>query len=128
MWLFFMHTPHVLMLMHMPFTLSLHVSLARYFSRALNESGLEYKPWNYDYKDCYRGLAVQAKQGSAVLFYSMLPNAELDERALHGGCPPAKGSKPKWGANQWVYNKPYAGINGPCQRRSIDAAKQRTDL
>lgn len=71
-----------------------------YFPRALNESGKEYKKWNFDYADCYRGLAVQPKQGTGVLFYSMLPNSELDERSLHGACPPRGQSKPKWGANQ----------------------------
>ena len=74
---------------------------------------------------------MKAKQGSAVLFYSMLPNTELDERALHGGCPPAPGSKSKWGANQWVYNRPFSHNNGPCEPRSVNDAKRsakRTDL
>eukprot|EP00035_Acanthoeca_spectabilis_P012603 m.227615 g.227615 ORF g.227615 m.227615 type:complete len:430 (-) comp15663_c0_seq1:2696-3985(-) len=88
-----------------------------YFPRALNESGKEYKKWNFDYADCYRGLAVQPKQGTGVLFYSMLPNSELDERSLHGACPPRGQSKPKWGANQWTYNKPDTPNSGSCTLR-----------
>mmetsp|Transcript_8270 Transcript_8270/g.24553 ORF Transcript_8270/g.24553 Transcript_8270/m.24553 type:complete len:462 (-) Transcript_8270:175-1560(-) len=84
-----------------------------YFPRALNANGTEYNRWNYDFADCYRGLAVKPRQGSGVLFYSMLPNSELDERSLHGGCPPRGESKPKWGANQWTYNKLDVN-NGPC--------------
>jgi hypothetical protein len=73
-----------------------------YFPRALNASGVEYNRWNYNYADCYLGLAVKPRQGSGVLFYSMLPNSELDERSLHGGCPPRGESKSKWGANQVI--------------------------
>eukprot|EP00041_Stephanoeca_diplocostata_P021802 m.515012 g.515012 ORF g.515012 m.515012 type:complete len:340 (-) comp21917_c0_seq3:490-1509(-) len=95
-----------------------------YFPRSLNASGLETNPWNYDYKDCYRGLAVPPKQGTAVLFYSMLPNAELDERSLHGGCPPRDGGK-KWGANQWIYNRVETPV-ASCKR--ITAQPQHIDL
>jgi len=78
-----------------------------FFPRALNESGLEYKPWNGDHEDCYRGLAVKPVKGNAVLFYSMLPDGRLDERSLHGGCRPAAGTEQvKWGANQWIWNHP----------------------
>jgi prolyl 4-hydroxylase len=57
-----------------------------YFPRALNAAGNEYKKWNYDYADCYRGIAVKAITGNAIIFYSMLPNGGLDERSMHGGC------------------------------------------
>lgn len=84
-----------------------------YFPRALNSDGVEYKPWNYDFRDCYRGVAVKPVQGDAVLFYSMLPNGELDERSLHGGCPPE--NETKWGANQWIWNV-KDGPNAPCKQ------------
>jgi len=90
-----------------------------YFPRALNENGEEYNPWNGDHNDCYRGLAVKAFKGNAVLFYGMLPDGRLDERSLHGGCPPrAEDGVPadtKFGANQWIWNAPrrYAGASFP---------------
>ena len=62
-----------------------------FFPRALNAEGKEYKPWNGDHEDCYRGIAVPPKRGNAVLFYSMVPDGRLDERSLHGGCRPHKG-------------------------------------
>lgn len=72
-----------------------------FFPRALNASGVEYKPWNGDHEDCYRGLAVKPTKGNAVLFYSLLPNGFLDERSLHGGCKPrGEADVVKWGANQ----------------------------
>lgn len=79
-----------------------------YFPRALNENGTEYKPWNGDHNDCYRGIAVKPVKGNAVLFYGMLPDGRLDERSLHGGCPPrGEGEQDtKWGANQWIWNQP----------------------
>lgn len=51
-----------------------------FFPRALNSEGNEYKPWNGDHEDCYRGLAVKPVRGNAVLFYSMVPDGRLDER------------------------------------------------
>jgi hypothetical protein len=57
-----------------------------FFPRALNSEGHEYKPWNGDHEDCYRGLAVKAVRGNAVLFYSMVPDGRLDERC--GPCCP----------------------------------------
>mmetsp|Transcript_7052 Transcript_7052/g.18410 ORF Transcript_7052/g.18410 Transcript_7052/m.18410 type:complete len:338 (+) Transcript_7052:380-1393(+) len=78
-----------------------------FFPRALNASGVEYNPWNGDHEDCYRGLAVKPTKGNAVLFYSLLPNGHLDERSLHGGCKPrGDDDVVKWGANQWIWNKP----------------------
>ena len=73
-----------------------------YFPRALDAAGREFSAWNFDYRDCYRGLYVPATQGDAVLFYSALPDGALDERSLHGGCPPDADTK--WGANQWIWN------------------------
>ena len=77
-----------------------------FFPRALNEQGKEYKPWNGDHEDCYRGIAVTPVRGNAVLFYSMVPDGRLDERSLHGGCKPKGSHIEKWGANQWIWNHP----------------------
>ena len=88
-----------------------------YFPRALNEEGKEYKPWNGDHEDCYRGLAVPPIRGNAVLFYSMVPDGRLDERSLHGGCKPRGSHIEKWGANQWIWNHP--------QRRSHSGVAPR---
>mmetsp|Transcript_13925 Transcript_13925/g.44651 ORF Transcript_13925/g.44651 Transcript_13925/m.44651 type:complete len:247 (+) Transcript_13925:1125-1865(+) len=77
-----------------------------FFPRALNSEGNEYKPWNGDHEDCYRGLAVKPVRGNAVLFYSMVPDGRLDERSLHGGCKPRGEGAEKWGANQWIWNHP----------------------
>eukprot|EP00884_Botryococcus_braunii_P003573 jgi/Botrbrau1/13216/Bobra.9_1s0007.1 len=38
-----------------------------------------------------KGLAVKTRKGDALLFYSMLPDGELDLRSLHGSCPTTKG-------------------------------------
>eukprot|EP00966_Prymnesium_polylepis_P199204 4615599-Prymnesium_polylepis.1 len=78
-----------------------------FFPRALNEAGREYKPWNGDHEDCYRGLTVKPIKGNAVLFYSIVPDGRLDERSLHGGCKPRGAHTEKWGANQWIWNHPH---------------------
>lgn len=91
-----------------------------YFPRALNEHGREYHPWNYDFKDCYRGIAVKAELGKAIIFYSMLPNGQLDERSLHGGCPPS-GDGLKWAANKWIWNH-HPTFSGPYPKREAAAA------
>ena len=33
------------------------------------------------------------RQGSAILFYSQLPDGNIDELALHGGMPVAQGAR-----------------------------------
>lgn len=77
-----------------------------YFPRALNNKGAEYKKWNGDFSDCYRGLSVKAVEGNAIIFYSMLPNGALDERSMHGGCPPSDEKAVKWAANKWIWSHP----------------------
>lgn len=44
-------------------------------------------------------LAFPWLAGDAVLFHSMKPNGELEERSLHAACPVIRGTKwsmPKW--------------------------------
>ena len=50
-------------------------------------------------------LKVPPRKGSAVLFYSQLPDGTLDPQSLHGGCPPIKGEK--WSGKVWVWNRPF---------------------
>lgn len=44
--------------------------------------------------------------GKVVVFFSLLPNGEMDEYSLHGGCPPSEGEQ-KWSANKWVWNAKF---------------------
>lgn len=59
---------------------------------------------------CRSRLAIRPRAAQAILFYSQLPNGELDPASLHGGCPVLKGEK--WAANLWVWNTPRDGFPG----------------
>jgi hypothetical protein len=60
---------------------------------------------------------VKAVRGKAIIFYSQVPTSALDERSLHGGCPP--NNDVKWAANKWIWNKP-ATFQGPFPKRERD--------
>ena len=45
--------------------------------------------------------------GQVIIFYSMLPNGQMDDFSLHGGCDVLDPSATKWSANFWLWNKPY---------------------
>lgn len=49
-----------------------------------------------------RGLQVVPARGDAVLFYSMLPDGNADDLALHAGMPIIGGEK--WVCNLWVWD------------------------
>eukprot|EP00934_Nitzschia_sp_Nitz4_P001876 Nitzschia sp. Nitz4//scaffold6_size259037//149610//151475//NITZ4_001086-RA/size259037-augustus-gene-0.322-mRNA-1//-1//CDS//3329556929//1876//frame0 len=49
-----------------------------------------------------KGLEVKPKVGQAVLFYSMLPDGNVDDMSLHGSNP--TGDHDKWLANIWVWD------------------------
>jgi len=66
-----------------------------YFPYARNNLGNETGPGS-------EGLKLKPKQGSAVVFYSMLPDGNLDERSLHAGTPVQKGEK--WIANIFLWD------------------------
>ena len=51
---------------------------------------------------CEKGFRVKPKKGTAILFYSMLSDGNLDEKSLHSGCPVKEGEK--WAANWWFYD------------------------
>ncbi|CEP00487.1 hypothetical protein PBRA_001541 [Plasmodiophora brassicae] len=50
-------------------------------------------------------MKIQPKKGRAVLFFSMRPDGNLDQSALHGGCPVIEGTK--WAANLWFWDERY---------------------
>ncbi|KAF5454617.1 hypothetical protein F2P56_024268 [Juglans regia] len=63
-------------------------------------------PWWNELSDCGKeGLSVKPKMGSALLFWSMNPDATLDPSSLHGGCPVIKGNK--WSATKWLHINEY---------------------
>lgn len=61
-----------------------------------------------DYKACSTGLKVTPQKGKVIIFYSMLPNGNMDPLSLHGGCPVEKGTK--YSGNKWIWNKPNVWV------------------
>jgi prolyl 4-hydroxylase len=53
---------------------------------------------------CEYSLRIPPKVGSAILFYSILPNGLGDQYSQHAACAVKNGTK--WAANKWVWNKP----------------------
>ncbi|XP_067220216.1 prolyl 4-hydroxylase subunit alpha-2-like [Chanodichthys erythropterus] len=47
------------------------------------------------------GVAVQPKKGSAVFWYNLLRNGEVNWNTEHAGCPVLVGTK--WVANKWIH-------------------------
>lgn len=60
-------------------------------------------PQNFD--DCSVGLKVKPERGKVIIFYSLLPNGNVDPTSLHGACPVLKDGI-KWAANKWIWNAP----------------------
>lgn len=57
-----------------------------------------------DWRNCDDGsFKYKPRQGDAVLFWSVAPDGEIDNRALHGGCPVKKGTK--WVMTKWLRSK-----------------------
>lgn len=55
-----------------------------------------------NWSDCAkRGLAVKAKKGNALLFYSLKPDGSEDVKSTHGSCPTLKGTK--YSATKWLH-------------------------
>ncbi|KXZ56832.1 hypothetical protein GPECTOR_1g750 [Gonium pectorale] len=66
--------------------------------------GNENKPIsNWTDCDADGGLKYKPRAGDAVLFWSALPDGNLDPHALHGSCPVVTGNK--WVAVKWLRNK-----------------------
>ena len=51
------------------------------------------------------GLKVEPTVGKAVLFYSQLPDGNLDDLSHHAALPVTKGEK--WLMNLWVWDPEY---------------------
>eukprot|EP00850_Spirogloea_muscicola_P010844 SM000065S20193 [mRNA] locus=s65:212497:213824:- [translate_table: standard] len=51
------------------------------------------------------GVAVRPRRGDALLFWSLRPDATLEPKSLHAGCPVIKGSK--WSATKWMRVQEY---------------------
>ena len=73
-------------------------------------------PQPRDYFDCSKGLSVYPQAGKVIIFYSMLPNGEMDDYSLHGGCDVLDEQATKWSANFWLWNKPYHFMDPARQR------------
>jgi len=48
-----------------------------------------------------RGVAVKARRGDAILFWSLKPDGAEDTFSLHAGCPVIRGEK--WSATKWMH-------------------------
>ena len=51
------------------------------------------------------GVAVKPKRGDGLLFFSITPEGEIDQKSMHAGCPVVKGTK--WTATKWIHARPY---------------------
>lgn len=72
-----------------------------FFPHYNNERGVR----TYDLTDCDTlegGLRSPPKEGRVIMFYSLLPNGDLDDKSLHGSCAVKEGTK--WAANKWLWN------------------------
>jgi len=87
------------------------------FPRAATAEYPDGGPLVHDYFDCSRGLSVYPQEGKVIIFYSMLPNGEMDDFSLHGGCDVLDQTATKWSANFWLWNKPYH-FNDPARKRT----------
>ena len=86
---------------------------------------LELRRWCDD--DDSAVLRAPPAVGDALLFFSMRPDAAVDEDAVHGGCPPRGGTK--WVAQQWftldpshTADAPDVPLEGP-ESRPVPAAR-----
>ena len=59
-----------------------------------------------DFLDCNRGLPVKPERLAVLIFYSMLPNGQMDDFSLHGGCDVLDDTATKWSANFWCGRAP----------------------
>mmetsp|Transcript_10710 Transcript_10710/g.12535 ORF Transcript_10710/g.12535 Transcript_10710/m.12535 type:complete len:315 (+) Transcript_10710:107-1051(+) len=63
-----------------------------------------------------RGLAVKAKKGDALLFWSLKPDGTEDTSSLHAGCPVIRGDK--WSATKWMHVANFGGGGAAAARKS----------
>jgi len=66
-----------------------------------------------------RGVKVVPANATAVLFYNLRSDGDIDEYSWHCGCPVKRGVK--WAANSWLSNtpsRPRAWLHGARERRA----------
>ena len=54
----------------------------------------------------------------------MLPNGQMDDFSLHGGCDVLDPIATKWSANFWLWNKPYQ-FNDAARKTSTAMLQQQ---
>ncbi|KAK8652460.1 hypothetical protein V6N13_126492 [Hibiscus sabdariffa] len=69
------------------------------------------------WSDCAKnGFAVKPRQGDALLFFNLHPDATPDTDSLHGSCPVVKGEK--WSATKWIHVRTFDKSKKHSKRRS----------
>jgi len=51
------------------------------------------------------GVAFKPKRGDGLLFFSITPEGDIDQRSMHSGCPVVKGEK--WTMTKWIHARPF---------------------
>lgn len=74
-----------------------------------------------DTLDCSVGKAVRPLQNKVVIFYSLMPNGDLDYTSQHIGCNVIDGTK--WAANFWIWSQ-----DSPMNRGGPDAVRFQEEL
>lgn len=71
------------------------------------------------WSDCAKnGLAVKAKKGNALFFYSLKPDGTGDGKSTHGSCPTLKGEK--FSATKWIHVGPFRKDSIPSKPKCRD--------
>eukprot|EP01041_Mallomonas_annulata_P004129 gene4129-8206_t len=84
--------------------------------RLLLSPSLQYTS-RLDDEKCPHAFKIKPKPGSAILFYSLLPDGSGDWFSSHAACPVKSGTK--WAANKWIWNT---------KRQFIDEAEPTLNL
>mmetsp|Transcript_21778 Transcript_21778/g.52659 ORF Transcript_21778/g.52659 Transcript_21778/m.52659 type:complete len:534 (+) Transcript_21778:52-1653(+) len=78
-------------------------TLLLYLNEGMEGGATEFPRWVN--ADTPTGLRVEPKVGNAVLFYSQLPDGNMDDWSHHAALPVRKGEK--WLMNLWVWDPEY---------------------
>ena len=58
------------------------------------------------FSECAKnGVAFKPKRGDGLLFFSITPEGDIDQKSMHAGCPVVKGTK--WTATKWIHARPF---------------------